>query len=138
MTDSRQLPSLNPPETEEAIERTFRGYRMWLQTQTPEQLASHAAELSARLEDQARASLGQVIGQPPQLSDWLTSLDRVSFRSTPTATRPSSPRDRGQEPSLSSRQPSPMDLLASSQRLAPKIAARLVAASARAEARRRA
>lgn len=69
------------------------------------------------------------------LSDYASTLDSPVLRSTETATRsPSSDRPR-ERPSLSPR-PSSLDLLASSQRLGPRLAAKLVASSARAQGKR--
>lgn len=131
------LTELQPPGSVGAIERTFEGYRAWLRTATPDQLREQLTKINAALEEQSRTTLQSMVERSGGLSDYLTSLDRVQLRSTPPDLPSShSPRGRGAQGSPRSRPPSPLDLLAGSGRLGPRLAAKLVAASARASRRR--
>lgn len=123
------LPELGPPDSEEAIRRSFEGYRMSLASLTPDQLMAHLTQINLALQEQARASLAATVSEP--LSDYLEKIDRVVLRSTPSEIQSPSPRGLAAQGSPSSRPPSPLDLLASSNRLGPRLAAKLVVASAR-------
>lgn len=136
MTDSlppTRFPTTDAPDPRDDpnLLRTFQGYRKVLSTMTIEQLMAHSVDLAAQLEEQSRRTLMAQLSSP--LSSSMQSLDSPVVRS-PRMASPSSRPDRGQAAS----QPSPalpprsaLDLLASSKRLAPRIAAKLVAAEAR-------
>lgn len=136
MTDSpsgrsSKLPDAPDPFADPGMLRTWAGYRQALGQMSMTELMSHATELSARLEAESRHHLGAALMDP--LSDSLQAIDRLQARSLPTARQPSSP-DRGARASQTSpepRLPSAVDLLARSKSLAPRIAAKLVAAEAR-------
>jgi len=98
---------------------------------TPEQLMAQLADLSAKLEEQSRSTLTGLLSSP--LSGYQHNLDNPVIRSPRTAA-PSSAADRGAAASRPSPVPQPrsaIDLLASSKKLAPRIAAKLVASEAR-------
>jgi hypothetical protein len=98
---------------------------------SPDQLLAHLTQINAAMEADRQTRMASLLASR---SEHLSSLDQPVLSSTATATRPS-PMDRAAAPS-----PSPalsaVDLLASSQRLGPKLAQRLLMASARAQARR--
>lgn len=134
MTDSSPHRSWRPrselptPQDDPALIRTFQGYRAALARMTPEQLLSHATDLSARLEAQSRSTLAALISPGPSGS---SSIDDLVIRS-PRTDPLSQHRDRGARPSPASPSlPSAVDLLAASKKLAPRIAAKLVQAEAR-------
>lgn len=126
------LPELQPPDNETEIRRSFEGFRLALAQMTPEQLMGQLTTINAALEAEARTRLAATVSEP--LSAYIEKLDRVVLRSTPSEIPSPSPRDRG-DPRFPSRQPSPLDLLASSARLGPRLAAKLVVASARSRSR---
>lgn len=134
--DSRSRPSLTelqPPDEPESIVRTFEGYRVALAGMSVPQLTTELTRINAALEQEGRTHLAQLISRP--LSDYISSLDLIVPRSTPTAAPSSSPRDRGRAASLpSSPRPSPADLLFGSSR-GKQLAARLVVASSRSSRR---
>lgn len=126
-SSSRELPQ---PSDDPNLIETFAGYRAALRLMTPMQLVAHSTELSARLEEQSRSTLASLISGT--LSDSLQNIDRLQVRSTPAGPRSSERRDRGESHSRpSTPQPSALDQLARSKRLAPRIAAKLVLHEAR-------
>lgn len=132
MGSSTRLPSSLPqPMDDPDLYRTFAGYRMALARMTPEQLLAHLTSINAALAQEAREATARAIYPT---SGPTSSLDSPvgSMTMEPPS---SSPMDRGARPSLS-RPPSPLELLSGSRRLGPRLAARLVAASAAAQARR--
>jgi hypothetical protein len=134
---SSRLPDAPDPYADPAMIRTWAGYRQAIGQMTMDQLIAHATDLSARLEQESQRQLGAFLSQ--SLADQLQALDRLQVRSPRTAPQ-ASPRDRGAQASQTSqapRLPSAVDLLARSKSLAPRIAAKLVAAEARRAARSR-
>jgi hypothetical protein len=128
---SSNLPDAPDPFADPGMIRTWAGYRTALSTMTMPELLAQATELSARIELEQRQTLASFLSTP--LSESLSALDRLQVRSLRTAPPPSRP-DRGAAASQPSRelpQPSALDLLARSKSLAPRIAAKLVAAEAR-------
>jgi hypothetical protein len=137
VTDSPSRPSWTQqteapdPRDDPGMIRTFAGYRQALSQMTPDQLIAQLTVINAQLEAQSRSTLTALLS--PQLSDLQRSLDNPVLRSPRTAT-PSSPADRGaaaSRPSPALHQRSAVDLLAASKKLAPRIAAKLVASEAR-------
>lgn len=136
MTDSsrptslptRTLSDLPDPRDDPNLIETFAGYRTALSTMTIDQLMTHSAELAALQQAQSASILTALIS--PGLSEYSRSLDNPVLRSPRTASRPGSAADRGAVASQTSSLPRPqsaLDLLAGSRRLAPRIAAKLVA-----------
>jgi hypothetical protein len=115
-----------------ARRRTWQAYQRWLAMLDQQQLASHLTEINAQLQSQATA---RILSTSQALSDYRQTVDRPVVSSTPTAS-PSSLMDRAREPFPGSPAPDALSLLSSSQRLGPRLAARLVLASARAAARK--
>jgi hypothetical protein len=133
------MPELQPPESSAAIARTFRGYQEMLARMDPDQLRSELSRINALLETQSRTALSELVRSGPSvtLSDYLQSLDRLVVRSIePERPSSSSPRGRAAQASQTSRPLSPLDLLAGTSRLGPRLAAKLAAASVRASGRR--
>jgi hypothetical protein len=138
--DSSSLPSstswpgseLPQPADDPNLSRTFAGYKAALRSMSIPQLMSQANQLAAAIELEQRQLMNQLISE--RLSGSLDSLDRLQTRSPRTAypSREPDSADRGQARSRPSPPPKPsaVDLLASSQRLAPRIAAKLVLAEA--------
>ncbi len=119
--DSWRPPSLTSSELEDAMA----GYQRALPYLSNAELMSQLATINAALESQARESLTSVL-----LSDYRRTLDQPVLRS-PTEGTPSQPADRATPPSPY-RPPSPAELLAAAPRTGPRLAARLLAASAKA------
>lgn len=127
------LTELQPPDEPESIVRTFEGYRAALAQMTVQQQVEQLTRINAALEQESRTHLAQLISRP--LSDYISSLDLIVPRSTPTAPPSSPSRDRGRASSLpSSPRPSPADLLFGSSR-GRALAAKLVVASSRSSRR---
>lgn len=133
MASSRQSWSPPPqPETPDQIRETWDRYRQTLAnlpgSPTEQIVTLHGllADVSARLELESRSLVSRT------LSDYASERDRLTLRSAPTAP-PSSPRSSSE----SSPQPGPADLLARTSRLGPRLAQKLIVASARAASRRR-
>ena len=110
--------------------RTWDGYRKALASLTPEQLMSLLATINSQLDAERDRRMSSILLSSPSSGD----LDRPVLSSTRRETRPS-PTDRGAPPSTF-RPPSAVDLLSANQRLGPRLAARLMIASARAQSRR--
>lgn len=120
---------------EAAIEGAFEHYRTALRTMDRTALLAHLTEINAQLESQRRETLSSALDPSAVLSGLPSSIDLPVLRSI-ERDPPSSPRGREAQASPRSPQPSPLDLLARSSRIGPRLAAKLVAASARASARR--
>lgn len=122
---------LPQPSDDPNLTRTFAGFRAALRSLSIPELMSLAAEQAAAIELENRSTMSQLISQ--RLSGSIESLDRLQLRSRPTAPpeRSDSP-DRGLAHSRPSPPPRPsaVDLLASSRKMAPRIAAKLVLAEA--------
>lgn len=140
MTDWRLPPTslteLQPPDSRAAIERTFAGYKKTLESLSPDQLMEHLTAINGQLELQQRALVSAVLSPSEVLSASIASLDRPVLRSTPTAIQSPQPRGLAAQVSPSHLPPRAVDLLASSSRLGPRLAAKLVAASARSRSMR--
>jgi len=140
VTDSSWRRSLTPPPVDELpqpsddpnLTRTFAGFKLALRSMSIPQLMSLAAQQAAAIELEQRQLLNQLISQ--RLSASVESIDRLQTRSPRTAYPSPEPdsADRGHSRSQSSPPPRPsaVDLLASSRKLAPRIAAKLVLAEA--------
>lgn len=131
MDSSRRtsLEPLSPPQEYQ----TWGGYRQALARMSTPQLMELLATINGQLAAERDRRLSSILG----LSSTVTEgLDQPVLSSTRMATQ-HSPMDRGAPPSTFP-QPSAVDLLASSQRLGPKLAQRLMLASARAVQRREA
>lgn len=131
------LPQPNNPE---ALARTWDGYRQTLLTMARRPdgirlLLEHLTTINSQLQAERERQMALVTSAP--LSAYISNLDQLVLRSTPRERQSRSPRDRAAPASPRSPQPSPLDLLSRSNRLGPRLAAKLVAASARAEANRR-
>lgn len=99
---------------------------------TPEQTLAQLAVVNGELSQQRRSLVTEAIQES------VAELDRPVLRQPTTAER--SPRqDRGLASSPISHRPSPgaLDLLISSRRIGPRLAARMVQASARIESAKR-
>jgi len=99
---------------------------------TPDELMTRLEHVNGLLSQQRRSLVTS------ELTSAVQELDRPVLR--PTREERSSPsRDRGQSSSPTSPRPSPgaLDLLISSRRVGPRLAARMVQASARIETARR-
>ena len=114
-------------------------YQRTLERMSQDQLRAELTRINALLEQQSRMAIRETIehGTSVALSDWIQSLDRPVLRSTaPELPSSNSARGRAAQASPRSRPPSPLDLLAKSARMGPRLAAKLVAASARSASRR--
>jgi hypothetical protein len=124
------------PSTDEEEARIWTGYRQALSHLTIPQLMDRLAEIN-RQQQILTASLGQAQQSSPlSLSTFVEALDRPVLSSMGMASPPAPSMDRGSPPSPFP-QPSPLDQLAASRRLGPRLAERLARQAARAEARRR-
>jgi len=121
------LEPLTPPQEY----RTWDGYRQALATLSPEQLMGLLTSINGQLQEERARQMASTLASSQSLEG---ALDRPVLSSTRMATQ-RSPMDRGTPPSTF-RPPSAVDLLSSSQRLGPKLAQRLMLASARATSRR--
>lgn len=122
--DSRGRPN---PTDQYGVQETFKGFRQALAVLSIPQLMDQLTRINAAMEADAQLKLRNAIST----TSWgSSSLDDPVVRSTRTATRgaPAAPTDRGAGPSLLSPPPGPLDLLARSGRLGPRLAAKLVAA----------
>jgi len=120
-----RMTELPQPYDDPNLQRTFQGYRQALSMMTLPQLVEQANRNAEALQRQSDATLASTISM--QLSDYQSSLDRLTTRSLPMGSQPSTAR--GVAASLPSPQrlaPSALDRLASSKYLAPRIAAKLV------------
>lgn len=126
-------PPLPPPGRNDP-DRSWEAYRWALSRLTIPELLEHLTRINAAQEAQARSLTATTAASLPSLADSLSSLDRIA----PGPTAPASPwpTDRGGGPSPASPQPSAVDRLAATAKLGPRIAARLLLASARAQRRR--
>lgn len=125
------------PRDDAGLIRTFQGYRAALATMTVDQLMERLTDINMKLEAESQANLTRLISSP--LSTSIESLDRLQMRSLRTAAPPSRP-DRGQvasQPSPVPRQQSAAERLAASRRMAPRLAAKLVASEVRKARRER-
>jgi len=95
------------------------------------QLVTLSTTISAQLQAQAQGALSQTL-----LDYHHQTLDSPVLRSTPQATPSSAAADRP-APRPTSRQPQAWELLSTSNRLGPRLAAKLVVSSARSQAARR-
>ena len=94
---------------------------------SPEQLLSHLTGINAQLQAQNRSMISRT------LEDVVSDLDRPVPRRQATVD-PYQPPDRGHPPSQSqTRSPSALDLLASHERIGPRLATKLMKASAKAQ-----
>lgn len=121
-----------PPGTPGWVAESFRGYREALARMTQPELLAELARINGQLELQSRNLVTSATLLP--LSGWISSLDQLVLRSSPTARPSPSPRDRGRAASQPSPQPSPVDRLLSSSP-APRVAAKLVASALRSSRR---
>lgn len=126
---------LTSSETEAAIVGIFDSYRATLAKLSRPELLAHLTEINGQLETQARQTVANTLAPSAGLSDFLTALDRPQIRSIERDPS-SSHRGRAAQDSPRSQPRSPLDLLAGSSRLGPRLAAKLVAASVRASGRR--
>jgi len=124
---------LLPPLTDEAMIGVWTQYAAALESLPggPEErlktLHGLLADVSARLEEQNRSSISQA------LLEYSRQTDIPVLRSTTRAIPRQSERSQDRAPSL---QRSPWDLLSGSSRIGPRLAQKLVVASARARASR--
>jgi len=124
-------PRISRTLTPTELARLDRTYRRALAQMTVPQLMDHLATINRQIEADRTERLGRVLSEAP--SGYRPDLDQPVV-STPTAT-PLPRRDRGSLPSRPS-PPRALDLLASQSRMGPRLAAKLVAASARSASRR--
>jgi hypothetical protein len=127
---SSQRSSLEPLSPPQEFE-TWAGYRRSLATLSPDQLISLLTTINGQLQEDRIRRMESILSSSQSLEG---ALDRPVLSSTRLATQ-HSPMDRGVPPSTF-QQPSAVDLLSASQRLGPKLAQRLMLASARATSRR--
>lgn len=136
MTDWSQQRWTEPPPltSEQAFRETMDRYAASLANLpgTPQERITrlHAllADVSARLQTQASQSL------TASLMEYAQMQDRLVLRSTRTEPQRASSPDRGSRES--SPQPTSADLLSSSGRIGPRLATKLILASARSRTRR--
>jgi len=121
------LPSF-PPLREPDLIPQLAAYSKALEKLTIPQLLSLANEIAAAQQAQAQGALLQT------LSDYHRMTDSPVLRSTPPGS-PSLPSDRPAPPSSSPR-PQAWELLSNSNRLGPRLAAKLVVSSVRSQSRR--
>lgn len=134
MTDLPRIPAMNRRE----LERLYEGYRHGLEQMTMPELMAHATQLGAMIEQDRAGQLALLMRSASR-----SSLDDPVIPSTPMAipspAGPARPADRGGAASAQrSRPSSPLELLASSTRTGPRLAAKLILADARRRARREA
>lgn len=125
----RGLQPLSPPQEY----RTWDGYRRALAALSPTQLMELLTSINGQLVAERERQMSSILASSQSSVE---ALDRPVLSSTRMATQ-RSPMDRGALPSTFP-QPSAVDLLSASQRLGPKLAQRLMLASARATSRREA
>lgn len=131
MGSTPPIPSTLTPQD---VETAFQGLKTALSGMTNDQLLAHLAQINAQIEAQQTQAIAN-LGTRRTLSDYLADADRISLSSIPTATPPA---DRSSPPSQPfPQQSSALDLLATSGRMGPKLAAQLVQATAKAQARKR-
>jgi hypothetical protein len=130
---ARTLPELQPPDDETEIRRSFEGYRLAIQGESIPALIERLSRINVELEAQAQALLRTTISAP--LDSYISSLDILVPRTTPTRSTPPSPR--GQSALRSpSQPPTAADLLFGGSR-GRRLAAKLVGANARSIAKHR-
>lgn len=129
MDSPRQTPL---PLQNREIEEAFASYRTSLALLTPERLMEELTRVNALLQDQSSSLL---TGQLWQAS--LSAIDRLDPAGEPTSTTPFDPAPDRPTSRLSPAPPmSAISLLAGTGRLGPRLAAKLVVSSARAQSRR--
>ena len=117
-----------PAIDESTLPELWRQYERALERLTPQQLMEQLTAINSGLQPQPTSTLSNL------LLDRLHSADQPVVSSTTKATPSSADRDRPAA-SRPSPPPSPIELLSRSQRLGPRLAAKLVLASARAARR---
>ena len=123
----------DPPDSPIATEQSFESYKKALamigsRPDGIERLSALLTEVSAKLQQEATSTISQT------LLAYASNQDRPVLRSTRTVAR-SPQADRAVPTSRTS--PSAIDLLASQQRMGPRLASKLVLAEARRQARSR-
>lgn len=118
---------LPDPTTPGGLARTFDGYRRWLQTRTPEQLAAELTRINAAMQEQSRSLVTSQVSPP--LSAWTSQLDQPVIRSGPTGPLSPWPRDLASDPSRPSQPRPPAERYSRSPMLGALIAARLARSS---------
>lgn len=111
--------------------QAWQGYAEALSRLSTTQLMELLTSINGQLVAERERQMSSILASSRSSEE---ALDRPVLSSTRTAT-PRSPMDRGVPPSQF-RPPSAVDLLSASQRLGPKLAQRLMIASARAQSRR--
>lgn len=120
-------PSSLPVIDEATMPEMWRQYEQALSRLSPEQLMAQLTAINSGLQAQSTWPVQSL------LEARLQSADQPLVRSVPKVSRPS--MDRAAAAASPSLPPSSLDLLSRSQRLGPRLAAKLVLASARAQAR---
>lgn len=122
------LRTLGSPDREDAVRRTFEGYRQTLTAMSRDELLAELTRLSAAMEGERNRILASYLSRPPSGSS--SNLDDPVLRSM-TAGIPSSPRGLASESSRTSRPPNPPEAPFASRRLGQRLAASLAASSRR-------
>lgn len=121
-------PPLLPRLTEATMLGAMAPYEAALERMSSSQLTQELTRINALMQQQAQSTTESLLRAKLEQE----SQPHASSTRTPD---PSPDQDRGR-PTTRSPQPSPLDLLAASSRMGPRLAARLTLASARAQARR--
>lgn len=120
------------PLSEREIRESFRSYQQALSSLTPESLMAELGRVNALLEAQSSNLLTSRLWQESH-----SRIDTLDQAQEPTWMSPSDQApDRPTSPLSPPTQPSAISLLAGTGRLGPKMAAKLVLSSARAQSRR--
>lgn len=117
------------PMTEAQLHASFASYQRGLAMLSPSELMAELSRVSALLERQSNQALTSEL-----LRASSSAMDRLDPPSDPMAS-PSGSSDRSSPPPTTA-EPRSWELLARTSRLGPRLAAKLVVASARASARR--
>lgn len=126
------LPILSPISTED-LRRMFDGYQTALSFLPPERLMEELARVNGLIESQSKSLLTGTLWQASH-----SEIDRPDQAQEPLSMSQSGP---GQDRPLSPRSPTPtsaISLLAGTGRIGPRLAAKLVVSSARAQSHRQA
>jgi len=125
------LPTLSPLSTED-LRRMFDGYQTALTLLPPQTLMQELARVNALIESQSSNLLTGTLWQASH-----SAIDQPDHSPEPLSTGQSD-RDHDRPTSPQPRPASATDLLAGTGRIGPRLAAKLVVSSARAQARRQA
>jgi len=120
-----------PPLNEDQLKASFRSYETALQRLDQSALFAELARVNGLLQEQAQTSLTSLL-----LRERTSEIDRLDQLSPETESQSSDPADRPRPSPQSPPQMNSWQLLSGTSRLGPRLAAKLVVSSARAQAKR--